>query len=91
MSGARALWHSDRLDDAERVAAEGVQRFPSDLLALMEHGWVATARHDWAAAEDLLRQAVEARRKTTPNAWERYYAESLLGETLTGSGKTGEA
>jgi len=60
MSGARALWHSDRLDDAERVAAEGVQRFPSDLLALMEHGWVATARHDWAAAVRRWARAHEA-------------------------------
>jgi len=50
VSGARSLWQSGRFDDAETVAAEGVQRFPGDIEAMAEHGWTATAREDWPEA-----------------------------------------
>lgn len=48
--GARALWQSNRLGEAEAVATEGVQRFPDEFDTQAEHAWVATTRQDWAQA-----------------------------------------
>lgn len=59
--GARALWQSGRLDDAEAVAAEGVRRFPDEIEARVEHGWTATARLDWPEAVRRWSLAHEAR------------------------------
>jgi tetratricopeptide (TPR) repeat protein len=84
--GARALWHAGRLDDAEGVAAEGVQRFPSELLVLMEHGWVATARHDWGAAVRRWARAHEA----DPDRVEPV-PRLVAGERRTGAGARHQA
>jgi non-specific serine/threonine protein kinase/serine/threonine-protein kinase len=42
-------------------------------------------------SETLARQAVEIDRKKRPDEWERFRAESLLGASLTGQKKYGEA
>jgi len=38
-----------------------------------------------------MRQAVEVYRKATPDTWERFRAESLLGATLAGQKRYAEA
>jgi tetratricopeptide (TPR) repeat protein len=48
--GARALSQSGRVDDADKVAAEGLARFPDDAQAMAEHAWTATTRQDWQEA-----------------------------------------
>jgi tetratricopeptide (TPR) repeat protein len=42
-------------------------------------------------AEPLLRQCLRAREKAEPNDWSRYAAMRLLGESLAGQGRFGEA
>lgn len=50
-------------------------------------GELKLEQKDYADAEGLLRQALQIRDKATPNAWERFYAQSLLGATLAGQRK----
>lgn len=59
--------------------------------ALSALGKIKLEQHSYAEAEKLLREAVQIREQKTPNAWERYYAESMLGESLTRQAKYGEA
>ena len=47
---ARALWQSGRLDEAKAMADAGVVRFPHNIDAQAECGWVAVAQHDWDEA-----------------------------------------
>jgi tetratricopeptide (TPR) repeat protein len=47
---ARALWQSERPDEAEAMAAEAVERFPDNTGAMAESAWVAVARRDWPEA-----------------------------------------
>jgi hypothetical protein len=42
-------------------------------------------------AEALLREALHARETKTPDSWERYYVQSLLGATLAREGRAPEA
>jgi eukaryotic-like serine/threonine-protein kinase len=45
----------------------------------------------YTQAEALLREALTNYEKTTPNAWSRYYSQSLLGASLAGQKKYEEA
>ena len=54
-------------------------------------GEVKLEQHAYADAEKRLREAVQIRQQKSPDAWERYYAESLLGASLWSSGKYSEA
>jgi tetratricopeptide (TPR) repeat protein/predicted Ser/Thr protein kinase len=54
-------------------------------------GEVKLEQHAYADAEKLLREAVQIRQQKSPDAWERYYAESLLGATLRGLEKYSDA
>jgi len=47
---ARALWQSGRLDEAKAMADAGVVRFPHNIDAQAECGWVAVAQHNWDEA-----------------------------------------
>lgn len=47
---ARALWQLGRLDEAEAMAIQAVDRFPDDTAALTEQAWVAVTRGDWGEA-----------------------------------------
>ncbi len=64
---------------------------PNTAKAMASLGEIRLARHAYADAEKPLREALHAREKKTPDSWERYYAESLLGESLEGQGRTVEA
>jgi Flp pilus assembly protein TadD len=48
--GASALSQCGRTDEADKVAAEGMARFPEDIQALVEHAWTATTRQEWEEA-----------------------------------------
>jgi hypothetical protein len=45
----------------------------------------------FAASEPLAREALEFDRRKQPDDWQRFRAESLLGASLTGEKKYGEA
>jgi eukaryotic-like serine/threonine-protein kinase len=45
----------------------------------------------WLEAEPLVREASAIWEKATPDAWDRYHAMSLLGESLLGQGRYAEA
>jgi hypothetical protein len=45
----------------------------------------------FAESEPLAREALEAEKKVQPDDWQRYHAESLLGESLAGEKKYSEA
>jgi hypothetical protein len=53
-------------------------------------GEIKLERRAYADAETLLRKAVEGFRKTNTTSWNRYYAECLLGASLTGLGRRAE-
>jgi hypothetical protein len=57
----------------------------NDLAAL----YIATGRY--AAAEPLLREALNSHGKSGTNTWVRYNCQSLLGASLAGQGKYAEA
>ena len=61
----------------------------ADVLATL--GELKLAQHDYLQAEKLLREAVQAREKRSPDSWERYYAQSMLGATFAALGKHAEA
>ena len=54
-------------------------------------GELKLEQEDYREAQAFLRQALQIRDKATPNAWERYYAQSLLGAALAGKRKYTEA
>ena len=45
----------------------------------------------YSAAEQMLREVLQIREQKSPDAWERYYTESLLGASLWALGKSSEA
>jgi eukaryotic-like serine/threonine-protein kinase len=57
------------------------------LVSLAALGDVRLARHKYREAELSLREAVESREKITPDSWERYQADCLLGASLAGQKK----
>ena len=63
---------------------------PYTAQALGTLGEIKFEQHDYAAAERLLREAFQIRKQKTPNVWERYYTESMLGATLWAQGKNAE-
>jgi len=59
--------------------------------ALGELGEIKLAQNDYAGAEKLLREALQIREQKTPDAWERYWTQSMLGASLCGLGKCSDA
>jgi len=59
--------------------------------ALGSLGEVKLEQHDYLSAEKLLREALQIREQKSPDAWERYHTESLLGASLRGMGDHSEA
>ena len=45
--GARALWQAGRTEEAETVAAAGLEREPKNIELVAESGWAAAIRQDW--------------------------------------------
>jgi hypothetical protein len=58
---------------------------------LQNQGGDLLQRKRYADAESLLRECLDIRRKTQPEAWTTYYAQSLLGGALLGQEKYAEA
>ncbi len=72
-------------------AAVLVPEHPRIARVLASLGELKLAQDNYSDAEAYLRQALQIRDKATPNAWERYYAQSLLGDALAGQRKYAEA
>jgi len=68
-----------------------VPEHPRIARVLASLGELKIEQEDYRDAQALLRQALQIRDKATPNAWERYYAQSLLGAALAGERKYAEA
>ena len=64
---------------------------PYTAQVLASLGEMRLDQHSYADAEKLLRDGLQIRQQKSPDAWERYYAESLLGASLWGLGKYAEA
>jgi hypothetical protein len=52
---------------------------------------VKLAQRKYGEAEPLLREALAVQEKTSPENWRRYYTQAMLGATLAGLGKPGQA
>jgi tetratricopeptide (TPR) repeat protein len=57
---ARALWQATRLDDADAMAAEALERFPGNPDVQAECAWIAVNRGDWEGALLRWRLVLEA-------------------------------
>lgn len=96
---AEVYWRQGRLAEAEsifRQALEGRRRVlgpdhPGTIDVLASLGQLKLDRHDYLDAEKLLREAVQARQRRSPDAWDRYDTESMLGASLWGLGKRSAA
>ncbi len=96
---AELYWRQKKYADAEsmfnellavrrRVLAADHANVTNVLASL---GGMQLEQGNYAEAEPLLREALDGQRKTGPDTWRRYYAESLLGACLAGLGKYAEA
>jgi tetratricopeptide (TPR) repeat protein len=67
------------------------ERHPDTLRSMANLGllYVNSGRH--GQAESLLRTALKSYEQASPDSWERYHCESLLGASLTGQQKYAEA
>ncbi|HTS47699.1 MAG TPA: serine/threonine-protein kinase [Bryobacteraceae bacterium] len=68
-----------------------VPEHPRIARVLASLGELKLEQQNYDEAEAFLGQALQIRDKATPNAWERYYAQSLLGAALAGERKYAEA
>ena len=59
--------------------------------ALGALGEIKLQQRNYSEAEKLLREALQTRQQKSPDAWERYYTESMLGASLRGIGQYSEA
>jgi tetratricopeptide (TPR) repeat protein len=57
---ARALWQAARLDEADAMAAEALERFPGNTNVQAECAWIAVNRGDWEGALLRWRLVLEA-------------------------------
>jgi eukaryotic-like serine/threonine-protein kinase len=64
---------------------------PYTAQALGALGEIKLEQRDYSEAERLVREALEIREQKTPDAWERYYSQSMLGASLWALGKYSEA
>jgi tetratricopeptide (TPR) repeat protein len=90
------LKQSDRADlwRREWLAAARAKFGPeSDAYAeaLQDQGGDLLRRGRYADSEPTLRECLAIRRRTKPEAWTTYYAQSLLGGALTGQARYAEA
>jgi tetratricopeptide (TPR) repeat protein len=64
---------------------------PATLTTLAWLGRVRLHQREYAEAESLLREALNGQEKKTPDAWQRYDSQSMLGASLAGQRKFGAA
>ena len=102
----QAMYHLAELDRRERRLTEAEARFnnvlevrrrvlgpdnPYTAQVLESLGQLKLEQRAYAEAEKLLREAVQAREKKSPNTWEHYWSQSMLGASLAGLGRSAEA
>jgi serine/threonine protein kinase len=64
---------------------------PNTIGALASLGAIKLEEHRYGEAEPLLRKALVGYAKTSPETWQRYYTQSMLGASLTGLGRYADA
>jgi len=64
---------------------------PDTLDAGASLGRLLLLEQNYANAEGMLRGALEGYEKVAPDTWERYFCESLLGESMVGQQRLAEA
>jgi tetratricopeptide (TPR) repeat protein/predicted Ser/Thr protein kinase len=64
---------------------------PSLTIVLTSLGRMRLEQQKYAEAETLLREALSGQKKKSPDAWERYDSQSLLGASLAGQQKYADA
>jgi tetratricopeptide (TPR) repeat protein/predicted Ser/Thr protein kinase len=79
------------LDEVLEVRRRVGRNHPYTAQALEALGEIKLEQHDYARAEKLLREALQIRDQKTPDAWERYWTQSMLGASLRGLGKHPDA
>jgi tetratricopeptide (TPR) repeat protein len=68
-----------------------VPEHPRIARVLASLGELKLGQEDYREAESLLRQAVQIRETATPNGWERFDAQNLLGAAVAGQHRYAEA
>jgi serine/threonine protein kinase len=92
-------WHEDDYASAEQLltrALDGDRRVfgkdhPRTLSTLVWLGRTRLQQRRYDLSEASFREALAAYQRTNPAAWERYYSESFLGQSLAGAGKYADA
>ena len=79
----------DKVLDARRRVLGADNPYTAQVLGSL--GEIKLEQRNYVEAEKLLREALQIREHKTPNAWERYYAQAMLGASLRGEGKYDEA
>jgi eukaryotic-like serine/threonine-protein kinase len=64
---------------------------PNTVIALASLGGTKLEQHRYVEAESLLRQALAAQEKNSPDTWQRYYTQSMLGAALAAQAKYADA
>ena len=96
---AEIYWKQGKLPEAEslfREALDGRSRtlgpnHPTTAAVMISLGEMKLEQKRYGEAEPLLREAIGVYRKSAPTDWRRYYGEAMLGETLAGLGRPGDA
>jgi eukaryotic-like serine/threonine-protein kinase len=93
---AQAYRAAGRVDDARAILAELLDEAVKidDLWAARCQaalGQVLLDLHEWAAAEEVIRDCMETRQRREPKSWTTFQTASLLGEALRRDGRLTEA
>jgi eukaryotic-like serine/threonine-protein kinase len=100
MSDLGAVYHDEGKDDlAEPLLMKALElrrrvlgpANPDTLSTMGELAEVELQKNNYADAEPLLREALGTTEKTSPEAWNRYYFQALLGASLAGQKRFAEA
>ncbi len=100
MSDLGAMYHHEGKDElAEPLLMKTLELWrrvlgpssPDTLSTMGALAEVELQEQKYADAEPLLREAVGTTEKTSPNAWNRYYFQGLLGASLAGQKRFAEA
>jgi tetratricopeptide (TPR) repeat protein len=87
---AEIYHHQNRFDESESLFNKVLElrrrvlgpTHPNTINVLASLGELKLERHEYDAAEPLLREAFNSYEKTNSDSWRRYYAESMLGAAL---------
>lgn len=79
------ILYSEVLERRRRVLGPD---HPDTIKVLESLGRLQLERHKYAEAEPLLREALNEREKKTPDSWQRFDAQAMLGAALAGERKS---